>query len=123
MKRWLAILVMVVLLAAGLVVLTPGRVTAQTTRHGGWADSIIWSLQSDGSQATAAMDDGTLDMWLYFYGTQATLSAAQQDPNICLITVAGRTEDILFNPAATNATGACSTFNPFLVAVVRTALK
>ncbi len=123
MKKWLAILVMVALLAAGLVVLTPGRVTAQTTRHGGWADSIIWSLQSDGSQATAAMDAGTLDMWLYFYGTQATLSAAQQDPNIGLITVAGSTEDMLFNPAATNATAAGSIFNPFSVREVRTAMN
>src|SRR5206468_1728644 len=123
MKKWLAILVMVALLAAGLVVLTPGRVTAQTTRHGGWADSIIWSLQSDGSQATAGMDAGTLDMWLYFYGTQATLSAAQQDPNIGLITVAGSTEDMLFNPAATNATAAGSIFNPFSVREVRTAMN
>src|SRR5438477_11142081 len=115
MKKWLAILVMVALLAAGLVVLTPGRVTAQTTRHGGWADSIIWSLQSDGSQATAAMDAGALDMWLYFYGKQVTLSAAQQDPNIGLITVAVSTVDMRFGAAVTNPTAAWSTFNPYQV--------
>src|SRR5881296_1202047 len=123
MRKWLAILVIMGLLFAGLVVLTPGRVTAQTTRHGGWADSIVWSLQGDGSQATAAMDAGTLNMWLYFYGTQAQLQAAQGDANLGLITVAGSTEDMLFNPAATNATASSTIFNPFSVREVRNAMN
>src|SRR6266705_5748768 len=82
MRRLFAILVIVGLLFAGLFVLFPGRATAATTRHGGWADSIVWSLQGDGSLATQAMDAGTMNMWLYFYSTQAQLQAAQSDPNL-----------------------------------------
>ena len=42
MKRLLATLVILGLLFAGFVVFLPGQATAQTTRHGGWADSIVW---------------------------------------------------------------------------------
>ena len=105
MKRLFAILVIVGLLFAGLFVLFPGRATAATTRHGGWADSIVWSLQGDGSLATQAMDAGTMNMWLYYYSTQAQLQAAQSDPNLGLITVAGSYEDILPGQPATGRVG------------------
>ena len=123
MKRLLATLVILGLLFAGFVVFLPGQATAQTTRHGGWADSIVWSLQGDGSQATAAMDTGALNMWLYYYNTPQLLTAAQNDPNIGLLTVAGSTEDMLFNPASTNVTASATIFNPFAVRAVRTAMN
>ena len=123
MRRLFAVLVIVGLLIAGLVVLFPGRATAATTRHGGWADSIVWSRQGDGSLATAAMDAGTMNMWLYYYATQAQLQAAQSDQNLGLITVAGSYEDMLFNPSPLNATAAATLFNPFSVTGVRTAMN
>ena len=96
MRRLFAVLVIVGLLIAGLVVLFPGRATAATTRHGGWADSIVWSRQGDGSLATAAMDAGTMNMWLYYYATQAQLQAAQSDPDVRTPVVRGRpTREIL----------------------------
>src|SRR5439155_578278 len=123
MKRLLATLVILGLLFAGFVVFLPGQATAQTTRHGGWADSIVWSLQGDSSQATAAMDTGALNMWLYYYNTPQLLTAGQNDPNIGLLTVAGSTEDMLFNPASTNVTASATIFNPFAVRAVRTAMN
>src|SRR5256885_15806578 len=113
MRRLFAVLVIVGLLIAGLVVLLPGRATAATTRHGGWADSIVWSRQGDGALATAAMDAGTMNMWLYYYATQAQLQAAQSDPNPGLITVAGCSEDIVFNPPPLNASAAAALVIPF----------
>src|SRR2546428_660363 len=123
MRRLFAVLVIVGLLIGGLVGLLPGRATAATTRHGGWADSIVWSRQGDGSLATAAMDAGTMNMWLYYYATQAQLQAAQSDQNLGLITVAGSYEDMLFNPSPLNATAAATLFNPFSVTGVRTAMN
>ena len=123
MKRLFAILVIVGLLFAGLFVLFPGRATAATTRHGGWADSIVWSLQGDGSLATQAMDAGTMNMWLYYYSTQAQLQAAQSDPNLGLITVAGSYEDMLFNPSPLSAAASATLFNPFEVRGVREAMN
>src|SRR3989475_11008453 len=116
MRRLFAVLVIVGLLIAGLVVLFPGRATAATTRHGGWADSIVWSRQGDGSLATAAMDAGAMNMWLYYYATQAQLQAAQSDPNLGLITGAGCYEVMLFNPSPLNATAVATLFTPFSVA-------
>lgn len=123
MRRLIAVLVILGLLGAGLVVLTADRTTAATTRHGGWADQIVWSVQGDGSLATQAMDAGTMNMWLYFYSTQAQLSAAQSDPNIGLITTAGSVEDMLYNPSPLNATAAATLFNPFSIREVREAMN
>src|SRR3989449_9879394 len=122
MRRLFAVLVIVGRLIAGLVVLFPGRAAAATPRQGGWADSIVWSRQGDGSLATAAMDAGTMNMWLYYYATQAQLQAAQSDPNLGLITVAGSYEDMLFNPSPLNAPAAAALFTPSPVTGGRTAI-
>jgi peptide/nickel transport system substrate-binding protein len=62
-------------------------------------------------------------MWLYYYSTQAQLLAAQSDPNLGLITVAGSFEDMLINPSPLNATASATLFNPFSVVGVRTAVN
>src|SRR3989449_8429198 len=119
MKRLFAILVIVGLLFAGLFVLFPGRATAATTRHGGWADSIVWSLQGDGSLATQAMDAGTMNMWLFYYNTAAQLKTAQSDTNLGLITVAGGYEEMLFNTSPLCRAASAALFTQFSLRGVR----
>src|SRR5437899_7987906 len=69
------------------------------------------------------MDAGTMNMWLYYYSTQAQLQAAQSDPNLGLITVAGSYEDMLFNPSPLSAAASATLFNPFEVRGVREAMN
>ncbi len=123
MKKMVAVLVILGLLAAGFVVLNAGSASAATTRHGGWVDHIVWSTQSSGPTATQQLDSGQLNMWEYFYTTQTALKAAQADANINLITVPGSIEDMLFNPSPFNATAAATLFNPFSVTEVRSAMQ
>ncbi len=123
MKRLVAVLVIIGLLAAGMLVLTGSRASAATTRYGGWADQLIWTKQPDGSIATQQMDAGTMNMWTYYYSTQTQLSAAQTDSNLGLITVPGSIEDLLFNPVPFNQTAAATIFNPFSITEVRTAMN
>ena len=121
MKKLVTILVIMGLLAAGMLVLYSGRASAATTRHGGYADQIVWTTESDPAIATGKLDQGTLNMWLYYYTTQSQLSAAQADSNLALITVPGSINDMLFDPSPwTHAPGQ---FNPFSVTGVRTAMN
>ncbi len=123
MKKMVAVLVILGLLAAGLLVLYAGRASAATTRTGGWVDQIVWSTQPSDSVATQQLDAGTLNMWMYYYKSVTALQAAQSDTNLGLINVPGSIDDMLFNPSPFTGTAASTLYNPFSVTEVRTAME
>jgi peptide/nickel transport system substrate-binding protein len=123
MRRLLAALLIVGLLLAGLLVVVSRQAGAQTTRKGGWVDSMDWFNQGDPAQALIQLTNGQMQLYMYYLRSVAQIQSATSNPDIGLINVGGSTQPLFVNPVPVNQTTAPGIFNPMSVREVREALN
>jgi peptide/nickel transport system substrate-binding protein len=93
-----------------------------TTRHGGWADTIVYTSIDQASDAIAQLSADALDM--YPYGTEDAdaFEATKADPKLTYnIAIGGSVDGYMFNPNGPKFTD--GRLNPFSSYKVREALN
>jgi len=93
-----------------------------TTRHGGWADTLVYTSVDQAADAVAQIKAGALD--IYSFGTEDsdTFTATESDPNLTYTVAIGNSVDgYMFNPAG--PTFQDGRLNPFNNPKVREAVN
>ena len=94
----------------------------ETTRHGGWADTLVYTSINEASDAIAQLKAGAID--IYSFGSEDTdaFNATQSDPNLAYSIAIGNSVDgYMFNPAGPEFTD--GRLNPFSNPKVREAIN
>src|SRR6266516_5199371 len=101
MRRLLAALLVMVMLAGAFLIVVSTNAKAATSRHGGYADSIIWSEQTNQAQALLDLQNnatGGMDLYMFQLRTATDVNNAKSNPALGTVDVGGSTDPIFVNP-------------------------
>lgn len=100
----------------------PAEPTAapESTRVGGWLDSVVFSAIPDAGPAVEQLKAGEVDMYAVSADDPAAFEDVKSDPNLKYATIYGSSNQMLFN--ATQCADPAK-FNPFAVQEIREAMN
>lgn len=96
--------------------------TPATTRHGGWADTLVYTSINEASDAIAQLKAGAIDIYSFGSEDADAFTSTQSDPNLAYSMAIGNSVDgYMFNPAGPAFTD--GRLNPFSSSKVREAIN
>lgn len=98
----------------------PTEVVPATTRHGGWADRLVFTSNPDRQSAITQVQAGEIDVYAMSMSDADLFETVKADPNLGYTTSVGVYDAFMFNPVQTFNDGR---INPFGYPEIREAVN